>query len=159
MLTPTEAVFLYPFRLFSTTLKSYAEFRKFDGSIGAFLGQTDDFFGLGVTVEQCIRLHAAKWLEYHIHAVDIDRLSAAPDMTVRRLAELLGDSPAKRSRRLPRRRLFSGRLGEITERLCGRESSEFVVDHEIQWQNSAERAAIDEQFAGLYGELCAQRIN
>jgi hypothetical protein len=158
-LKPARAIVLYPFRRFSTTIKSYAEFRQFRGSIGSFLPTVDDFFGLDATVKKCVELHAEKWLQPDVHFVDTDRLALQPDIACSRLAELFNEKPVETPQRLPRRKWFGGRLGEFAERLTGRESSEFRVDYDIPWQSAEEKAAVDEQFAGLYSELSGRRIN
>jgi hypothetical protein len=158
-LEPERSVFFYPFRQFSTTIKSYAEFRRASGPIEPFLLQIDQFFGRDTTVEQCIRMHAEKWLPRDIHWVDIDRLMSDPEITCKRLAELIEENPADITQRLPRRRRFAGRFAEFVQRLTGRESTEYCVDYEIPWQCPEEKAAIDAHFAGLYSELVKRRIN
>lgn len=158
-LNPTRAIFLYPFRRFSTTLKSYAEFRGFRGSIGSFLLAPDDFFGLGENVKKCVELHAEKWLKPDVHFVDTDRLATQPEASCSLLAELFNESPVERAHRLPRRKWFAGHLGEFAERLTGRESSEFRVNYRISWQGEQEKATVDHQFADLYSQLAARRIN
>jgi hypothetical protein len=158
-LKAARTVFLYPFRRFSTTIKSYAAFRQFRGSIGSFLPTADDFFGLDATVKKCVELHAEKWLQPDVHFIDTERLTQQPDIACSRLADLFNEKPVERTQRLPRRKWCGGRLGELAERLTGRESSEIRVNYDIPWQCAEEKAAVDEQFAALYSELSARRIN
>lgn len=158
-LQPARSVFLYPFRRFSTTMKSYAEFRRFRGPVASFLGQPDDFFGLAETVKRCIELHADTWLQLGAHFIDVDRLAADPEATCRRLAQLFDEPACAIGRRLPRRKRLAGRAGELVERLTGRESTELRVTYNIPWQGSHECEEIDRQFAPLYSALSQRRIN
>jgi len=82
-----------------------------------------------------------------------------PEITCKRLAELIEESPADITQRLPRRKRFAGRFGEFVDRPTGRKSTEYRVDYEIPWQCAEEKAAIDAHFAGLYSELVKRRIN
>ena len=158
-LKPERAIFLYPFRRFSRTIKSYAEFCRFTGPIGDFMGSKDPFFGLDATVADVARLHAEHWLDHDIHCIDTDRLVEDPDLAAQRLAAVLDETQAPLTKRLPRHKWFSGRLGELAERLTGRESSEMKNTYRLQWRNAEEPASIDREFAGLHAALSRRRIN
>lgn len=155
---PDAAFFAYPFRRFSATVRSFAEFSGWTGPVADFLGQRDGFFGTPDTVEACLRRHAERWIGREPGFVDVDRLRADPETSVGRLADWLGEAAAARRRPLPRHKALDGKLAELVQRLTGRESTEVKIPRRLEWSNPDEAAAIDARFADLYAELAARSV-
>jgi hypothetical protein len=55
--------------------------------------------------------------------------------------------------------MFAGRLSEAIERLMGRESTEVKVKFKAQWPSEADKASVDDQFAGLYRRMQERSVN
>lgn len=159
LLNPRREIFLYPFRKFSRMVKSYAEFRGYQGPVSSILGERDLYFGLEMTVAECIRAHAESWLERGAAFVDSDLLLTNPKNTCGRLAELLGEPAADLRQPLPCRKPFSGMLGELLTRIRRRQSTEVVVPYKLAWRDCDEELAVDAEFSELYGALSRRRIN
>ncbi len=156
---PEHVVYLYPFRKFSETVRSFAEFLQYDEPISRLLDEPDAFFGRSATVGDCLREHAQSWLERPAHFLDCDRLLGDPETASARLAPLLNETPAPLKRRLPGKKIYQGKLGELMERLTGRQSTEVVIPYQLRWQDKAEQDAVDSRFADLYAELSTRRVN
>lgn len=159
ILNPKSVIFLYPFRKFSRVVKSFAELRRFQSPISQILTSQDSLFGKEASVADCIRAHAESWLKRDANFIDCDLLSHDPETACARLGELLGQTPVGIAQRLPRRRFFTGKPGEIMERLLGRQSTEVAVRYKLRWQSRDEEVCIDNQFHDLYSELSRRRIN
>lgn len=151
--------FIYPFRQFSKTIKSFAEFSNFRGSLRQFLDQRDDYFGTGETVEECAWRHGESWLDQNASFLDVDALLAFPDSSCRQLADRLGSEWATLDRRLPKRKVFGGKGAEAIERIRGRESTAVRVKFKTQWLSDAETAFVDEHFVELYRRMRERSVN
>jgi hypothetical protein len=150
---------IYPFRRFSKTIKSFAEFSNFRGNLRQFLDQRDGYFGTQETVKDCARRHAESWLDHNASFLDVDALLAFPDRSCRQLADCLGSECATLQRRLPKQKVFAGKAAEAIERIRGRESTEVQVKFKTQWSSEAERTFVDEQFVELYGRMLQRAVN
>ena len=157
-LQPEHAVFIYPFRRYSATMKSLAEFCKYSGRVDDFLSERSTFFGTEWTVEACAHRHAERWMERNPVFLDVDALIARPDHAAEKLADVMGVTAAPLERRLPHRRIFHGKLAEAVQRLTGRESTEVRVPFQRDWSNSEEPARIDGKFAPLYRDLSGRSV-
>ena len=152
-LSPRDTLFIYPFRRFSATMRSFADFSGYPGPVADFLFERDRFFGLPETVRTCALLHGQAWLDRRARFLDVDALIAQPERAARRLGRLLGLEPAPLQRRLPRRRRFYGKLAEAFQRLTGRESTEVRIHRRRAWSSPQESAAVDERFADLHARM------
>ncbi len=157
-LDPQTTVFLYPFRRFSSTMKSFAEFSGYSGPVAAFLSGPDRFFGVDLTVCECARRHAQAWLARSACFMDVDEMIAGPEGGAAALAQALDLAPAPLKRRLPRRKLLTGKPGEALQRLTGRESTAVLVSYGKVWSAPAEQAMVDEQFADIFVQLRVRSI-
>jgi len=157
---PQQIIYIYPFRKFSKTIKSYAEFSNYAGQISHFLNTKDRHFGLDATVAQCLHMHAHSWLAAGAKTLNIDRLVDEPELSAEKLANLLNEPMVDRKRRLPRQKgLGGGKFGELVERLKGRESTAVIVRRKSKWIDKAESEAIDQQFCELFEILNRRCIN
>jgi hypothetical protein len=155
---PKMENFLYPFRKFSKVIKSYAEFRKYRGHISELLDEQDMYFGSSLKVADCVRAHAESWLERDASFVDCDSLLSDPQTACERLALLLSEPAATLRQRLPGRKRFAGKMGELLTRVAGRQSTEVVVPYKLDWVSCNEANSIDKQFSDLYARLSKRRI-
>jgi hypothetical protein len=158
-LDPNHTIFIYPFRQFSKTIKSFAEFSQHRGSIADFLFEQDRFFGRNAMVHDCVTEHGLHWLHRDAIFLDIDRLISNPNEACEVLAECLGEKSIEVKRRLPRQKRLYGKYSELYERLTGRESTEVKVMHKKQWKNIDEELAVSNHFSALYAELSKRSIN
>ncbi len=150
---------IYPFRTFSRTAKSFAQYSGYTGPILEFLNAPENFFGSGLSVRDAIHKHATHALERSTIFLNVERLFANPKQAALELGRHLSSPVADIERRLPRRKLFSGRLSELTERLWkGRESTEVKIHHQNVWMNDEERDHVEAQFADLYDELVKRQL-
>lgn len=156
---PQSAIYLYPFRRFSKTVKSFAEFMRLRPPISATLQQMDPFFRQQVTLAECLRAHAETWMDRGAWFIDSDLMLEDPKTTCARIGALLGQTPVEVDRRLPRRRPLAGKPGEIVGRLLGRESTEVVVRRKLEWTSAGEQELIDNEFSDLYATLSERRVN
>lgn len=159
LLHPRQEMFFYPFRKFSSVVKSYAELVGWNGPISAILSTTDCHYNNGASVADCIRGHASGWLERDAHFVDSDRLGQTVELGAAQIGRLIDLSPAARARRLPHRKIAPGKFGEFVERITGRESTEVVIKPRLFWRDAEEQSDVDRQFEDLYLELSKRRIN
>jgi hypothetical protein len=155
-----RVVFVYPFRQFSSTMKSLAEFNRFEGTVGAFLETKERYFDLGFTVAECAERHAESWMSTDAIFLNVDEMTVDPDMTATRLEAVFDEPAMDLKRRLPRKkRLGGGKFSEALERFTGRESTEVVVRYKIPWQGAGEKADVDRQFFGISAKMNKRKIN
>jgi hypothetical protein len=157
-LQPEEVVFIYPFRRYSATMRSLAAFCQYPGRVDSFLGEKSSFFDGDYTVEDGAHIHGERWLPRDPVFLDIEALIGDPNRAAEKLGDVLGVDPAPLTRRLPRRRIFNGKMAEVIERLAGRESTEVKVSFEKGWADPEEPVAIDERFEALRADLVARSI-
>lgn len=159
VLAPNTTIYLYPFRRFSRVVKSFAEFRGAAPPISGILKEKDTFFGKASCIAESIHDHAAAWLKREVHFIDCDALIANPEVGCLRLAAVLRERPVQIRRRLPGHKLFAGKLGELIERLRGRQSTEVVVPRKLSWRDEEERRYVDSEFQALYAELATRSLS
>ena len=159
VLNSRHDTFLCPFRSFSSIVKSYAEFTHSPPPINRILTQKDRFLGLDMTVAQSIRHHAESWMKRDAHFFDCDLVREDPETASTRLSALLRQVPANIRRRLPRRKVHPGKIGELIERLSGRQSTEVLIRYKLHWQSRDERLFVENEFSDLHAELVKRRIN
>jgi hypothetical protein len=82
-----------------------------------------------------------------------------PETACIQLGSVLGQIPVQLRQRLPRRKRFDGAVGEIVERISGRQSTEVLAPYKLEWQSREEEASVDIQFSDLYSELSKRRVN
>jgi hypothetical protein len=157
-LHPDDAIFIYPFRRFSATMRSFAAFSQYPGSVRSFLHEPSAFYPAGRTVEDWALIHGEQWMKREPVFLDVEAMIAEPERAARKLGEVLGMEPAPLARRLPHRRVFYGKMAEAVERLRGRESTEVKVAFEKQWTDPDEAASIDEAFSDLHADLSARSL-
>jgi hypothetical protein len=155
---PDEAIFIYPFRHYSATMRSFAAFCHYPGRVESFLDESSRFFRNEETVEACARRHGESWLQRDAVFVNVEALMADPHRAAARLGEALGVEPTQLARRLPRRRLFHGKLAEAVERFTGRESTEVQILFPKDWADASEPDHINARFADLHAEMAARSI-
>jgi hypothetical protein len=155
---PDEAMFIYPFRHYSATMRSFAAFCRYPGRVETFLDESSRFFRHEGTVEACARRHGEGWLERDAMFLNVEALMADPNRAAARLGEALGVAPTELARRLPRRRLFHGKLAEVAERLTGRESTEVQIMYPKSWADADEPDHINARFTDLHAEMAARSI-
>ena len=158
-LRPLATLFVYPFRRFPATMRSFSDLRGYDGPTTRLLSETDRFFGLDQTVQACARQHGESWLGCNATFLDVDALIAEPERGAESLAGALGLPAAPLARRLPRRKRFHGKLAEAVQRLTGRESTEVKVHRRTPAPDPGEARFIDEAFADIYDEMTARSLN
>jgi hypothetical protein len=157
-LQPEELVFIYPFRRYSATMKSFAAFCQYPGRVESFLKEKSSFLDGDYTVADGAHVHGERWLPRDPVFLDIEALIGNPELAAQKLGDVLGVDPAPITRRLPRRRIFNGKMAEAVERLTGRESTEVKVSFEKHWADPDEAASIDEHFEALHANLVARSI-
>lgn len=152
-------VFFYPFRRFSKTAQSYADFLAQEGlwdakrAIDDLLRQPDPFYRSGLTVEENMRAHATACETLMSAWIDMEDLQRNPDAWASSIGVLLGLTPAPLKRRLPGRKRFHGKLSELFERLRGRESTEVQIPRRTAWKDRAGADAFDSRMWDVYGLL------
>jgi hypothetical protein len=139
-------------------MRSFAAFCRYPGRVETFLGESSRFFCSEHTVEDCARQHAEAWLERPTTFVNVESLLTDPHRAAAQLGETLGERPAPLARRLPRRRLFQGKLAEAVERFTGRESTEVQVFYEKDWADPDEPDHVNARFADLHAAMAARSI-
>jgi hypothetical protein len=157
-LKPEQVFFIYPFRRFSATMRSFAAFCRYPGRVENFLGEPSRFFRTPRSVEACAREHAERWLGREAAFVNVEALLADPHRGAAQLGAFLGAEPAPLARRVPRRRLFQGSVAEMVERLTGRESTEVQVHYHKEWAHPDEPASVNARFADVYGDLASRSL-
>jgi hypothetical protein len=157
-LQPEDAVFLYPFRRYSATLRSLAAFCRYPGRVDSFLGEKSTFFDGERTVETGARQHGEHWMRRDPVFLDVEALIADPDAAAAKLGKVLDLSPAPLERRLPHRRIFYGKAAEFVQRLTGRESTEVKAPFAKDWADPEEPEKIDAKFADLHRDLSARSL-
>ena len=154
----TSIIVLYPYRDFSSTMKSYAEFIGAKQPVFAFTNGPDPFFKTADSVAECVVTHAEAWTRLGAYPLDIARLIANPEQASLALERLAGMSRACLARRLPARMPLR-RLARLMDRALGRESTEILVKTKMPWLNIVEKHLIERQFAPLKARLDSRRIN
>jgi len=155
---------IYPFRLFSRTIKGFAEFMSFRGSISEFVETEDRFFGLDRSVADCVTYHAKTWLQNTAQRtifLNIDNLIRDPIRAAAALEAQLDEPAVELDRRLPHsKRWKGGKISELYERMTGRESTAVVVYRSaVSWHGEAERRQIDRRFEDIWAALQSRQIN
>jgi hypothetical protein len=157
-----SAVFIYPYRRFSQTMQSFKQFSRFAGRLEQFVASPDAYFRQpGASVGETAKLHAANWLScQQAWVLSVESLLDHPDRTVQILGDLLDEVPVPVRRRLPGRKpLGGGKIGELMQRLYGRESTEVRVRWGQTPQDLDEARRVDEFFGETYDRLTARSIN
>jgi hypothetical protein len=141
----------------SATLASYRALTEDNGSAREFLAGRDAFLGTSSSVMQTMLDHGA-WGMQHALPIDIEDMQARPHAYGEALAERFGWDFTPQPNPLPPRRVAPGIVGELVERLRGRESSEVVIGGPRL--APSEVAFVDEQgpLAELYSALKAQAL-
>lgn len=153
-------IFIYPFRAFSKTIKSFAEFSNWDGAIRKFVDAPDRFFGTTGTVGEGAELHAEWWMKQRVAVLNVDNMIRDPQSAVEALGKVIGEEPKNLSRRLPRRKIGNGaKFSELWERLSGRESTAVIVPKQLRWTTETEKHEIDRRFQNVYSALEGRSIN
>jgi hypothetical protein len=143
---------IYPFRRMSKTLLSFHSYCASELSIPEFLKSADPYFRVGGTVEALMRRHG-EWGTTDALPIDVEDVIARPAAYVRALAAAFGWTASGVADRLPPKRLAGGRLGEIVERLRGRQSSEVVVARRSRRHDEAAFVDREGPLADLYKQL------
>jgi hypothetical protein len=121
-----EVYFLSPLRSGSSMLASYARFSRFAGSLPEFLRSIDSFTQTGATVQENFQTFL-DFAAARSQFIDVTQLAKEPDMYAAAIAAYVNAPLLAPKSRVPPRRRFSGRIGELHARLTGRASSEVVA--------------------------------
>lgn len=121
-----EVVCLYPFRRLSKTLVSFRNFSAPDIGMRAFLDMPDTYFEAAASVTEACRRHG-NWALDHAVPLDIEAGIKAPEALAEALEARFGWQRRRQASLLPPKRPAPGKLGEVLERLRGRQSSEVRV--------------------------------
>lgn len=151
-----QVLYIYPFRRFSKTVRSFWQFMYQAPHFATFLDSSDKFFGVDRSVGSCLELHASQWLDRDAHFLDVDALISDADSAVTRFETLLSDKAEQMQRRLPRSKVSQTIFGEAIERIRGRESTAVVVPDRKAQPTNEELSAVDGRFAKLYQQLTSR---
>ena len=157
-LRPQAPVVLYPFRRMSETLRSFAEYCAYRGDLRRWPGTADPFFGTPRSVGSCLEAHAQASLAAGSTPLDMDQLLTYPCHTSARLGSLLRETPLELIRRVPHKKISSCRVGELFERLRGRESTAVVVPRQARPQ-AEDLARLEDSFSMTHRALSLCSVN
>jgi ribosomal protein L44E len=155
---PRRIKLIYPYRRFSRTLKSFAEFQKFDKSIVEFLERKDEYFNSGDSIELTARAHSECWMESGLPIfLNVDELLSDVDTVSQALSAALEEPLLGINRRVPRKkRLYGGKMSELIQRCTRRESTEVKINYKIACSQS-DLKYVDGKFESLYNKLEASK--
>ena len=117
---------LTPIRAGESFIESYSRYLQYSFRSSVSLDKEDPYYRNGRTTRRVVE-DFLDWTEHHATFVDVQRSVENPDTLAWRLGEIIGEQPRDIKQRLPDRRRWTGKVGELIARLSERGSSEVVV--------------------------------